>query len=789
MYNLRNLNDYEFEILCKDIMERKLCKKLRVYKKGRDGGIDIKSFYNEDTVIQVKHYINSSWNNLKSSLKKEIDKVTAIKPKEYYICTSQELTDSNINEIYEMFKLYMTDKGNIIDGVEISEFLKLEDNTDIVKNNYKLWLASSNVLNLIHNNDIFIDSHELVDEIEEESKLYVQTNAYIEAKKILKEKNIIIIQGDPGVGKSTLSKMLILNYVDKGYSVRYSAENDITNIKKSLSTDYEKKEIILLDDFLGQHYLEIRENKPHAIKSLLMMIKRNPNKKIILNTRITILNEAKRSNIKFNELLEDEFIYSYLINLNNMKKSEKSKILYNHIYFNNLPSEYFDDIKKEKRYLKIVSHPNYNPRIIQYVTKNNSYKEVPHNEYFNYIVKKLNNPKDVWEDEFVNRMDKIDRALMSTIYSLTNTSVEDSILRQCFYRRISIFNDIDYTLDNYNIGIERLTKSLLKIIDYKGIKKIGVINPSINDYLNFQINKNNIEVINILNTAIYMEQIIKFYDIEETKMWILSKIQNSEILELKTINLSINYYYIKFIVELNIKDSLLERIVKNSFIDSHKNLKSQYEREEYANTIIKFFIGGFHEFYNLKSILVKFSELEYIIEELPLENVIELAYFINNMDFEGMYNAEDLLDEFNDEVYDLIKFRGIVDLIDKYRNNLDDIVDETIGEVMDDIYCEKYDEKLNIISNDVNKKIRKLIEEDFNQYKILLKKLPNISTPKWNIDDIIHELDYISIIEAYIMPYDEYDDGLDLSYDTDEYIEPDSNIEEYIFEREYEPNM
>ena len=35
----------------------------------------------------------------------------------------------------------------------------------------------------------------------------------------------------------------------------------------------------------------------------------------------------------------------------------------------------------------------------------------------------------------------------------------------------------------------------------------------------------------------------------------------------------------------------------------------------------------------------------------------------------------------------------------------------------------------------------------------------------------------------------EYDDGLDLSYDIDSYIELDSNIEEYIFEREYIPNM
>ena len=74
MYNLRNLNDYEFEVLCKDIMQKKLNTELRVYKKGRDGGIDIRAICGRDIVIQVKHYINSSFSGLKRSLNREIDK-------------------------------------------------------------------------------------------------------------------------------------------------------------------------------------------------------------------------------------------------------------------------------------------------------------------------------------------------------------------------------------------------------------------------------------------------------------------------------------------------------------------------------------------------------------------------------------------------------------------------------------------------------------------------------------------------------------------------------------------
>ena len=45
-------------------------------------------------------------------------------------------------------------------------FLEQEDNIDIVKKNYKLWINSTNVLSLINNKNVFIDCDELVYDIE-----------------------------------------------------------------------------------------------------------------------------------------------------------------------------------------------------------------------------------------------------------------------------------------------------------------------------------------------------------------------------------------------------------------------------------------------------------------------------------------------------------------------------------------------------------------------------------------------------------------------------------------------
>ena len=60
MFNYKNLCDYEFEILCKDIMQKKLGVPLQIFARGRDGGIDITDdTVSKNVVIQVKHYINS----------------------------------------------------------------------------------------------------------------------------------------------------------------------------------------------------------------------------------------------------------------------------------------------------------------------------------------------------------------------------------------------------------------------------------------------------------------------------------------------------------------------------------------------------------------------------------------------------------------------------------------------------------------------------------------------------------------------------------------------------------
>lgn len=751
MYNLSNLNDYEFEILCKDIMEKKLSLQLHRFGKGRDGGIDLCDSKKEfQHMVQVKHYIKSSYSNLKTALKAEVTKVETLKPSNYYVCCSIELSPQQRKEIFSLFSNYMKDMSHIIDKTDIDDFLSDEKNKEIVEKNYKLWLCSTNVLSMIQNQHIFIDCHEILKDIEKYTKLFVTTKAYFECRNKLIEKNIIIITGTPGVGKSTISKMLLLFFASNNYNVRYVTDNNIKDIKNVLSRDPAKKEIILLDDFLGQHYLKLSEKQPNELKSLLTFIEKNPNKKIILNSRITIINEAYSSSIDFANLFETYEKDNYLIDLDKMSFLEKAQILYNHLYFNDLPNDFLVDIKKNKNYHLIVKHKNYNPRIIEYVTKPKNYIDVPSNEYVDYILSKLNNPDSVWEDEFRNRLEEYDRILMNTLYSLTNDKIRIDILEKAFNKRIlSITNNT--TLNIFDEVINRLNNSLIKIIIDKRKRYITVINPSVNDFLNKKLSSNTNEQMTIISNAEYIEQLTKF---KQNKKQICELIFNNSISELNSIDKSASYRYFELLMNLEIKDLKIIQFVRDAF----KDLCTDYHYGK-DDLVVKLIEKGYVKFYDLEDMI--FNNLEDILKFFSYDNLISLYKWmkslekkLNNREIEiikdRFINAIEnyVLDSINDDIQEIVSSDiealnyniempdggTIEDLKDLY-------VDEYYDDIRDDVNLEIINRLKRIIDSSPLDLDIKQIDHDYILYNV-------------NIDDSIKshvDRDYDEMqIEAYI---------------------------------------
>ena len=508
MLNYGNITDVEFEGLCQDIMQSKLKTNLHKFCRGKDGGIDLTdNVYTKNIIVQVKHYVHSSTGQLIDSLKKEVDKVHELNPKQYYICCSKELTPQKIAEIYKLFLNYMESPANIITLNEIDDFLTDPANIEILKKHFKLWIESTGILQDINNTNIFIDCESLFANIKKEQSLFVKTTAFTNALKCLENNKTLFITGNPGVGKTITSKMLVLYYAAIGYRVRFSTNvSNLDELKKSLSRHPDVKEIILVDDCFGQAYFKMKESQNTEILSLINYVNSSVNKLLILNSRITILKEAKEQKPELIKCFEGEQCKVYVLDMTAMEDIEKAKIFYNHIVFSNMDSAYFYEIKKDKRYHNIIKHPNYTPRIIEFVCNSNRYKEVEPSQYYKFIMQQLNNPREIWRDEYERKLQKVDRILLLTLYSFTDSSIEEDTVKECFEYRISYESDIDTTINQYEASLTRLLDGFIQIISEHGIKKLAMVNPSVNDYLDGRLASSAMERKKLVDNAFFIRQ-------------------------------------------------------------------------------------------------------------------------------------------------------------------------------------------------------------------------------------------------------------------------------------------
>ena len=254
---------------------------------------------------------------------------------------------------------------------------------------------------------------------------YVQTDSYWKGKAVLESERLLMLVGNPGVGKTTVSKMLLLYFASIGYRVRYTTNGELADVKRSISADPEQKEIILLDDCLGQCYFRLRDTQENELSALI--------KCLLLNSRITIFNEAREHSPEFSQLFDRGVIPIRCIDAEEIPPQEKALILYALMRKFQVPDQYYQSIRKNKNYRTIVAHANYNPRIIEYAAWRHQDAGQP-DDFFAFVMDKIERPQNVWKDEFDRRMDRVDRYFMYTLYSLSgpNPYVEVDVLQRAF---------------------------------------------------------------------------------------------------------------------------------------------------------------------------------------------------------------------------------------------------------------------------------------------------------------------------------------------------------------------
>ena len=251
-YDFLILSPNEFENLSRDLLQKKLGIFIESFTSGPDGGIDLRfaTAEKKKSIIQAKRY--KDYKSLISNLKNEVKKVEKLSPEKYFITTSVGLTPSNKTEIFKLFTPYIKSTEDIYGKDDFNNLIGLYG--EIEKQYYKLWLSSTNILEKVLHSKVYNQTAFELEEIKEQIKLYVQNNSFDEALKILKKNKYLIISGIPGIGKTTLARVIVLYLLSKDF-------DEFVYLNQSIDDGYEmfnddKKQVFFFDDFLGKNFLE-----------------------------------------------------------------------------------------------------------------------------------------------------------------------------------------------------------------------------------------------------------------------------------------------------------------------------------------------------------------------------------------------------------------------------------------------------------------------------------------------------------------------------------------------------
>ncbi|WP_276380571.1 PUA domain-containing protein [Flavobacterium sp. H4147] len=138
-------------------------------------------------------------------------------------------------------------------------------------------------------------------------ELYVKPNEFDEILKIIDEKNIVFIIGDPGIGKTYTAVKILKTYYEKGFQPIWIAglEKEERDLQSKVLRDFEPtaNQIVYFEDPFGRTAFEKRDSL-FQIFSPLMDKLRSSNCKIIITSRKEIFETFTKESLLEKEILE-----------------------------------------------------------------------------------------------------------------------------------------------------------------------------------------------------------------------------------------------------------------------------------------------------------------------------------------------------------------------------------------------------------------------------------------------------------------------------------------------------
>jgi len=243
MYDFRTLSPLDFELLVRDLLQAETGIRFESFGPGQDLGIDFRfATGSGQAVVQAKHYLDSPASALVRAARTENEKVGKLrKLKRYLFATSASLSPQAKSRIQAAISNAPLRLEDIFGRADLNNLLGRHP--EVERKHFKLWLASTPVLERILHSGVYNRTETEMELIRAVVPKFVHNKSVPQSQKMLAKRNALVIAGEPGVGKSTLARMLVWLHAEQGWLI--SVLDDIKEAFEIATPSNEKRLIFL----------------------------------------------------------------------------------------------------------------------------------------------------------------------------------------------------------------------------------------------------------------------------------------------------------------------------------------------------------------------------------------------------------------------------------------------------------------------------------------------------------------------------------------------------------------